>query len=285
MKTKKYWILTAALGICALVTLLSIIAWGDEVGRSSLSGLTGVFVVVEEVSESVENAGLTQHQLKNDVELRLHQAGIKALSMEESFKWPGHPVLHVYVICVPSSDNSMFAISVQVKFCQDVYLARDPKIGCIAATWSAPILTGFSDKSGLRNLVREYLPDCIDEFINDYLEANPKEQKDAKKQSSRDRGTKEAEHIEAKVGLDFVITLGSNPSTGYSWRLAEPLPSMLKLQNKEYIPFEVRKIGGSGIEEWTFKSVRSGKVTIMFEYARGKESPPARQKSFTIVAK
>jgi predicted secreted protein len=284
MKTKKYWFLTAVLGICALVTLLSIIAWGNEVQRSSLSGLTGVFVIVEEVSESLEKAGLTQLQLKNDVELRLRQAGIKILSEEESLKWPGHAALRVQVICVPSSDNSKFAISVQIKFCQDVYLARDPKIGCIADTWSAPVLTGFCDKSGLRNLVREYLSDCIDEFINDYLEANSKAQTDDKKQSWQDRGRKETENIEAKVGRDFVITLGSNPSTGYSWRLAEPLPSMLKLQSKRYIPFEVRKIGGGGIEEWTFKSVRSGKVTIMFEYARGK-GPPARQKSFTIVAK
>jgi hypothetical protein len=60
MKTKKYWFLTAALGICALVTLLSLIAWGNEVEHSSLSGLSGVFVIVEEVSESVEKAGLTQ---------------------------------------------------------------------------------------------------------------------------------------------------------------------------------------------------------------------------------
>jgi inhibitor of cysteine peptidase len=285
MKTKKYWLLTAVLGICALVTLWSIIAWGNEVERSSLSGLTGISVIVEEVSEPVEKAGLTQNQLKNDVELRLRQAGIYVLSMEESLKNLGHHGLHVYVICIPSSDNSMFAISVQVKFCQDVYLARDPKIGCIAATWSAPVLTGFSDKSGLRNLVHKYLSDCIDEFINDYLEANSVLQTDAKKQSNRDQGTKEAEHIEAKVGLDFVITLGSNPSTGYSWRLAEPLPCMLKLQNKEYIPAEVRKIGGGGIEEWTFKPVRSGKVTIMFEYARGKQSTLTRQKSFTIVAK
>ena len=52
MKTKKYWFLTTVLGICALVTLLSITAWGNEAERSSLSGVMGISVVVEEVSEA-----------------------------------------------------------------------------------------------------------------------------------------------------------------------------------------------------------------------------------------
>jgi len=65
------------------------------------------------------------------------------------------------------------------------------------------------------------------------------------------------------------------------------LHSMLKLQRKRYIPPKVQKIGAGGTEELTFKSVRSGKATIMFEYIRPweKDLLPARERIFFVVAK
>jgi len=69
----------------------------------------------------------------------------------------------------------MAAVNIQVEVRQYVMLYRNPKIWCSATTWinGRIIICGVNK---LRSLVRETVQDCVDEFINDYLAANPKEQ-------------------------------------------------------------------------------------------------------------
>jgi inhibitor of cysteine peptidase len=101
-----------------------------------------------------------------------------------------------------------------------------------------------------------------------------------------DRGSADSGYIEARVGKDFVIKLPSNPTTGYSWRLTEPLPDMLELSDKDYrTPAENRHlVGAGGVEEWRFKAVRRAEATLVFEYVRPweKDTPPVERRSFTI---
>jgi len=114
---------------------------------------------------------------------------------------------------------------------------------------------------------------------------------DMNTKEGRDKGrevcglTVTGDKVEAKVGEKFVIRLGSNPSTGYSWRLVEPLDEMVKLEGRKYIHTEPLLIGGTGMEEWTFKAARSGKATIKLEYGRGDESSIWKRRTFTVLAK
>jgi predicted secreted protein len=93
--------------------------------------------------------------------------------------------------------------------------------------------------------------------------------------------------VEAKVGEEFFIRLGSNPSTGYRWRIVEPLPDMVQLQGHKYIPGTwPPKLGGGCIEEWRFKAVQAGKATVKLEYLRPwDESSIVERRTFTVLTK
>jgi len=296
MKEKKYWILGAVLVICAGVL------WAAKTpeyepykpsagtfpsnwtfvkqGRDTLVGLQGVGVIIEPLASGAKEYGLIDQILQTDVELQLRQNGIKVLSQQELIQTLGMPFLWIgtTVVIMKGPAAGIAVVGLNVQFGQDVFLARHPSTYCLGATTWSKALTATVGTNNLVKLVREKIRDYVNIFINDYLAANPKEHSTDEKAPWR---------IEAKVGQDFVIDLPSNPSTGYSWRLARPLPSMLKLQRKRYIPPKVQKIGGGGTEVWTFKSVRSGKATIMFEYIRPweKDSLPARERIFSVVAK
>ena len=52
---------------------------------ASLCGLEGVGVVIEGLPGETTQAGLTENQLKTDIELKLRLAGIKVLNQDSSF--------------------------------------------------------------------------------------------------------------------------------------------------------------------------------------------------------
>ncbi len=97
-----------------------------------------------------------------------------------------------------------------------------------------------------------------------------------------------SETIDVVVDEEFVISLASNPSTGYSWGLANPLPAWLEFvgQTYESSQSDPPVIGGGGVEKWTFKATDAGTATVTFEYRRPweKDKPPAQRKTFVIVA-
>ena len=95
--------------------------------------------------------------------------------------------------------------------------------------------------------------------------------------------------ITTKVGVNFVINLESNITTGYSWRLVEPETGILELVGNEYQPYENtgNMVGSGGTEIWTFKAIDKGKTTITLEYVRPweKEVPSIKQETYLITVK
>ena len=92
--------------------------------------------------------------------------------------------------------------------------------------------------------------------------------------------------IEVKPGQEFVISIESNPTTGYAWELAEPLDkNILELLKTEYILGETR-IGAGGKEEWIFKAQGKGRTNIHLKYVRSweKDKPAVREAVFVVVA-
>ncbi|MGE0823746.1 MAG: hypothetical protein AB7G75_03350 [Candidatus Binatia bacterium] len=152
------------------------VSWAEpDAKQESLRGLKGIGVVIEPLQPETEQDGLTQSLIRTDVELALRQAGIHVLSQEESVSEPGSPYLYINLNTVKSEVLYAFTsylYSLQVSFRQEVTLTRDPQIRVSAATWQSGVLGSIS-ASNLQNL-RKTIRDSLDQFINDYLAANPK---------------------------------------------------------------------------------------------------------------
>ena len=101
--------------------------------------------------------------------------------------------------------------------------------------------------------------------------------------------TGDSGNIDVTTGQTFVIKLESNPTTGYSWRLAELKTGIVEKVSNDYVPTktEGNVVGSGGIEEWTFKAVTKGKVIITLEYARPweKDVPPIKRAVYQVIVK
>ena len=77
--------------------------------------------------------------------------------------------------------------------------------------------------------------------------------------------------LKVKVGQEFTLRIKVNPTTGYAWKLKEPLEAgKLTLVKREYVPNPAPKgmVGSGGVEVWTFKVLAKGKTQLKFIYAR-----------------
>jgi len=93
--------------------------------------------------------------------------------------------------------------------------------------------------------------------------------------------------ISSGVNREFVIALGSNPTTGYSWQESYD-EAVLELVEKTYEPGEKAKqgaVGAGGVEYFRFKALKSGKTEITLVYKRPWEEETIDQKVFTVAVK
>lgn len=91
--------------------------------------------------------------------------------------------------------------------------------------------------------------------------------------------------IAVSKGSMFTITLPSNHTTGYQWRLAkQPKPAILKQVSSTYVEPSGKLLGQGGTEVWTFKAIGPGNPTIVMEYARPWErnTQPAKTQVFSV---
>ncbi len=88
------------------------------------------------------------------------------------------------------------------------------------------------------------------------------------------------------VNQQFVIALGSNPTTGYSWQESHD-QTMLELLEKVYKePAQEGVVGTGGIEYFRFKAVKAGQTEITLVYQRPfGEEEILEQKVFTVYVK
>ena len=90
-----------------------------------------------------------------------------------------------------------------------------------------------------------------------------------------------AERIEVAVGASFEVHMDSNPTTGYAWRIREPLDPHLAAGPKRYVgqgaaaPGQPVRVGRGGVEYFSFTGVTAGEATLVLEYVRSWEKRPA----------
>jgi hypothetical protein len=139
-------------------------------GVSSLAGLNGVGIVIEDIDPAIEREGLTSTQIQKDVEEKLRTAGIKILSEAELTKSPGMPYIYVNIFTFKDEDIYAYHITLELK--QMVSLVRKPSVKQSVATWkiSGGGTVGALKLASIRTAVGEY----IHAFIKTYRIANSK---------------------------------------------------------------------------------------------------------------
>jgi hypothetical protein len=158
---------TTLCALCAFLVLTGITRAASESDKKTLKGITGISVLVEEINNKALS-GLTRDALQTDIELRLRKAGVEVHDPNDKSSYD-LPLLYVNVHCL-SISGGMFAFNIEVQVQQAVHLRRDPSIvSSGATTWK---VAGLGTASSGRS-IRDHVEDLVDNFLNDYLAANP----------------------------------------------------------------------------------------------------------------
>jgi len=96
--------------------------------------------------------------------------------------------------------------------------------------------------------------------------------------------TDSGQTISIGVNQEFIIALGSNPTTGYSWQESHDL-AMLKLVEKTYEQGNQGVVGAGGVELFRFKVLKKGRTEITLAYKRPWEQEILDKKAFTVDVK
>ena len=141
-------------------------AAGDSpVERASLTGLTVMSVVVEDLGPLVGNLGLATEALQSDVERRLRQAGLSITPDADAYLY-----VHVTVADPGASLPLPYVVDVQ-----EVTLPRGVKtrtpLQC--PTWSVNRL-GLATSNRLRALLSDRVSEFVDQFVTAYRSVNPR---------------------------------------------------------------------------------------------------------------
>ena len=93
--------------------------------------------------------------------------------------------------------------------------------------------------------------------------------------------------ISIGVNQEFIIALGSNPTTGYLWEESYD-EAMLELVGKTYEPGAEAKegvVGTGGVDYFRFKALKAGETELTLVYKRPWEKEFVEQKVFTVNIK
>jgi hypothetical protein len=131
--------------------------------KDALRGLKEVGVFVELVNPPVEVTGLSRNQLQGDIELKLHQAGIKIVSSASLEELP---------------KLSFVYLNLTIRKLEDVY-AYNADFLCLTPSQevrnqAAPAVWKQGNSGVVQEMfqVREKVTDLVNLFIKDYKAAN-----------------------------------------------------------------------------------------------------------------
>jgi inhibitor of cysteine peptidase len=91
--------------------------------------------------------------------------------------------------------------------------------------------------------------------------------------------------VRMQVGEELVISLESNPTTGYTWQLIEPLSSILVQEGEVEFTQQGEEglVGAGGVEVFRFSAEQAGTATIQMGYLRVWEEGVAPIETFSLT--
>jgi alkanesulfonate monooxygenase SsuD/methylene tetrahydromethanopterin reductase-like flavin-dependent oxidoreductase (luciferase family) len=141
--------------------------------RVTLAGLTGVHVVVNEMSAEAAREGLTRSSLQAEVESRLRRGGLRVLTAAEALTSVGRPTLELRVTLIPAGEvPQLYVYSVDLALRQQIRLTRDRSVDSFAITWSETRQVGVVGATRLA-VVRDAVRAKVEEFITAWQTVNP----------------------------------------------------------------------------------------------------------------
>ena len=95
--------------------------------------------------------------------------------------------------------------------------------------------------------------------------------------------------MNAAVGKELTVSLGSNPSTGFSWSEFAEISDETVVQQTSHIYMDNEHetpppLGTPGKEIWTLKALKKGTTTIFMEYGRPWEGGEKAEWTVTVTA-
>jgi hypothetical protein len=157
----------------SIATYQPILAEDSKINRSTLAGLQGLAVLVENIQPNIQKyaqkSGLNTQQIQKDIEHQLLSAGIRTISGDEWLNVPGRPVLYLN-INTHETEKYWYAYDIKLEQRQIVYLETNPKIRTLADTWSIN-MTGIANIGNL-HIIRNDIMVLINRFIQAYKSVN-----------------------------------------------------------------------------------------------------------------
>ena len=100
---------------------------------------------------------------------------------------------------------------------------------------------------------------------------------------------KQASNYSISLNKEFTIELPSNPSTGYSWHLANTSSNTKIQKTRDTFESTARPnvVGAGGMQKLTFKGIKQGFETVKLVYIRPWErgAPAAKTMIYTVEIK
>jgi len=91
--------------------------------------------------------------------------------------------------------------------------------------------------------------------------------------------------VQMQAGEELVISLDSNPTTGYSWQLTEPLSGIMAQQGEVAFTQQGEEglVGAGGVEVFRFTAEQAGTAIIQLGYLRVWEEGVAPIDTFSVT--
>lgn len=162
--------LTVILFLCVLLPGVSALAAGKE----TLADISGVAVIVDEVSDSAREDGVKEGDIKGLIEQKLDKVNIKVLEDRKWFAVFGGAYLLVKIVASKAANGDHYAIYLDLELCQTVVLfgkKLGQNVTTAAPTWSVGKLLSCNTAE-LKECVEGNVSELADMFTKDYLEVN-----------------------------------------------------------------------------------------------------------------
>jgi hypothetical protein len=139
----------------------------DDPAYAALQGLTALGVSVEPFDPALAHYGVTSPEVQRAVEERLHQVGLRVLTVAELATAPGSPTLQLELEAPQPGPLNTYSYRMRLVLLQHVVLERDPALRVPAVpTWVIEYRT-TSSAARLHEMQADVL-DLVDRFLTSY---------------------------------------------------------------------------------------------------------------------